>query len=111
MKSDILINDVDLKPRSEEDWAKIYSIELTKNDVLSASLMNEFEWAWRMMYELNYYPVEQNGTFDKAEQMEIRANDIITSILMNADPNEMKILRNQKRFIQTKYMAEYVANH
>ena len=105
--SEDLIEDVDLTRRSDEEWQKIYHVQIMDGEI-DVSPINEFEFAYKLVHS-KYCPKPSlnKGEMDYSipEQMEMRAMKINRDIYTNADKFEKSQLDN--RYFATKYILNY----
>jgi len=107
---DKFTDDVDLTPRTEDEWAQIYHVELGGADV-DVNGMDEFEWAWRLSRRRYRLLPDADGSTDTAEAMEVRALKIVRELVATADVYERRILRGEGRYLETKYVLSYKTGH
>ena len=114
MINEDVVNDLDLRKRTEEEWSEIYHIKVVESDYYNSSPIDELEWCFFLMNHCKYYQIpnvrknKTPGYFDDysiSEEMETRAMKINCDIFSNADAYEKKILKSGK-FITTKYVAK-----
>lgn len=100
------IKDVDPAKRRPTEWAKIYLVELVGD--IPNSLWNEYEWAYNFS-KLDYRLLPDRnkdgsllGTYEKAEDMEMRAMELKRDLFMGADIGEKYVL--QEKYIETEWV-------
>lgn len=94
------IQNIDLMKRKPNEWAKIYNMQLIEN--IPDQLWNEYEWSFNLQ-NLKYWLLpDKNGEFDKAAEMEMRAQELRRDLFVNADPGERYVLEN-KKYIETEW--------
>jgi hypothetical protein len=105
-----IITNIDYCKRKPNEWAKIYNIKLvTKID----GIWSEYEWAWNMLHELQYYSLpDMNMTgnvidfssFEKATEMGNRANSLCMDLYNNATSGERYKLDSDNKFFVTEWV-------
>lgn len=105
MENDDLIDDVDIRKRSEDEWSDIYHIQLVESDIDNEA-MDEFEWAYKLNKSKYFLKPSKNNDYEIAENMEMRGMKIYRDIFCHADTVEKKMLNNG--YMTTKYILNYL---
>lgn len=114
MINEDVINDLDLRKRTEEEWCNIYHVKIVEGDYYNSSPIDELEFCFYLMNHCKYYAIpnvrkgkgpEHFDDYSISDEMEMRAMKINRDIFANADRYEKKMLKSGK-FVTTKYIAK-----
>ena len=104
-----VVTDVDLTKRPQKDWENIYHVQIVNGEIESSDI-DEFNFAYNLMRS-EFYTIpnamEKHKELDYsiAEEMQQRAMNIYSDIMLNADKAEKLLLKN--KYIQTNYVLNY----
>ena len=99
----INVSDVDQMKRKPLEWAKIYCVKLIDCPDTD-KLMNEYEWAWTLLHNYKYMPIQDTDDFETAAEKELRAEMLAMDIYLNAEEKEKYLLDKNNEYIITGFI-------
>lgn len=100
------VENIDFKKRKPNEWAAIYKVKIF--GYIPDELWSEYEWAYNLT-NLKYMLLpdrDEDGdlldTFEKSEEMEMRAIELKRDIFTTADMGEKLVLND--KFIETDWI-------
>lgn len=100
--------DPDITKRKPLEWARIYYIKLIGRQKVPNKLMNEYEFAWHYINNaLSFIPIADDNsgeTYDKMNELNLRANELTADLYVNATLAERNELR--KKYIDTNFIRK-----
>ena len=102
------ITNPDITKRKPLEWAQLYHIKLMGKQKVPNKLMNEYEFAWHYINNaLSFVPIANDAhgdTYDNFNESNLRANELVADIYVNATLAERNTLR--EKYIDTSFIRK-----